>query len=70
MIAISALCFFVFGLSMHYELNSIFIIASLFLLNGIIASSRLVMKAHSGKELVIGYLAGMLPQIFMWYFWL
>lgn len=70
MIAISALCFFVIGLSVHFELNSTFTIASLFLLTGIIASSRLVMKAHSAKELVIGYLAGMLPQLFLWYFWL
>jgi hypothetical protein len=70
MIAISALSFFVIGLSVHFELNSTFIIASLFLLTGIIASSRLVMKAHTGKELVIGYIAGMLPQILLWYFWL
>jgi len=70
MIAISALSFFVIGLSVHFELNSTFIIASLFLLTGIIASSRLVMKAHTGKELVIGYSAGMLPQILLWYFWL
>lgn len=70
MIAISALSFFVIGLSVHFELNSTFIIASLFLLTGIIASSRLVMKAHTTKELVIGYIAGMLPQILLWYFWL
>jgi hypothetical protein len=70
MIAISALCFFVIGLSVHYETNSIFTIASLFFLTGIIASSRLVMKAHSSKELVIGYLTGMLPQLFLLYFWL
>ena len=70
MIAISALCFFVIGLSVHYETNSTFTIASLFLLTGIIASSRLVMKAHSLKELVIGYFAGMLPQLFLLYFWL
>lgn len=70
MIAISALCFFVIGLSIHFEVNSIFIIATLFFLTGIIATSRLVMKAHSPKELGVGYLAGMLPQLILWYFWL
>ena len=70
MIAISALCFFVIGLSIHFEVNSTFIIASLFLLTGIVATSRLVMKAHSPKELVIGYLAGILPQLFLYHFWL
>jgi len=70
MIAMSALSFFVIGLSMHNELNIIYSIASLFLITGIVASSRLVMKAHTIEELIIGYAAGMLPQILMWILWL
>jgi hypothetical protein len=70
MIALSALTFFVIGLSLHQQENGILIIAGLFFLTGIVASSRLVMKAHSPQELLIGYLAGMLPQIVLWYFWL
>ncbi len=70
LIAISALCFFVIGLSVHFELNSTILIAILFFLTGIIATSRLIMKAHSLNEVVIGFLAGMLPQLFFWYFWL
>jgi len=70
MVAMSALCFFVIGLSMHNELNIIYTIASLFLITGIVASSRLVMKAHTIEELIIGYISGMLPQILMWILWL
>jgi len=67
---ISTLTFFVIGLSLHNHKNAIAIIAVLFLLNGLIATSRFYMSAHSGKELSIGFLAGMLPQLAFWYFWL
>ncbi|MEC4004086.1 hypothetical protein OX283_005420 [Flavobacterium sp. SUN052] len=70
MIALSALSFFVIGISMHNELNIIYSIAMLFLLSGLVASSRLAMKAHSVNELVIGYISGMIPQMILWYFWL
>lgn len=70
LIAIGALCFFTIGLNMHYDMKNTVIIASLFFLTGIIASSRLAMKAHNVKELVIGYLSGIIPQIILWYFWL
>lgn len=67
---ISTITFFVIGLSLHNHKNAIAIISVLFLLNGLIATSRLYMNAHSGKELGIGFLAGMLPQMVLWYFWL
>jgi len=70
MIALSALTFFVIGMSMHHELNIIYTIAMLFVISGIVASSRLAMKAHTMQELMIGYLAGMLPQIVLFWFWL
>jgi hypothetical protein len=70
MIALSALTFFVIGTSMHHELNIIYTIATLFIISGIVASSRLAMKAHTMQELLIGYLAGMLPQIVLFWFWL
>jgi hypothetical protein len=70
MIGVSALTFFIIGLSLHYQINIIFSIAGLFFVSGIIATSRLYMKAHSIRELVIGYVIGMLPQLGFWYFWL
>lgn len=70
MIGISALTYFIIGLSVHNQVNIIYTIATLFLFTGIIASSRLYMKAHNLRELVIGYLIGMLPQLGVWYLWL
>jgi hypothetical protein len=70
MIGISAVTFFVVGLSLHTQTNSILLIAFIFFINGLIASSRLVMKAHTCKELIIGYTIGFLPQIFLWHYWL
>lgn len=70
MIGISALTFFVIGLSYHTQENNIPLIAGLFFTNGLIAASRLAMKAHTMIELLIGYLIGMLPQIALGYLWL
>lgn len=70
MIGISTLTFFVIGLSLQQTENSLPIIAALFLIHGLIASSRLQMQAHGGKELLIGFFTGALPQIILWYFWL
>lgn len=70
MTGISTLVFFVIGLSMHNHINAIYLISFLFLIVGIVAASRLQMQAHNGKELLIGFLSGMLPQIAFWFFWL
>lgn len=70
MIGISVLTFFCIGLSMHNQVNGTYLIAASFFVTGLIASSRLQMKAHSLKELAIGYAIGMLPQVGLWFFWL
>ena len=70
MIGISTLTAFVIGLSINNQINIINTIAFLILMNGVVASSRLMMKAHSNKELVLGFFSGMIPQLMLWYFWL
>jgi hypothetical protein len=70
MIGISALTVFIIGLSLKNEINTINLVAVFIILNGLVASSRLVMKAHTNKELLIGFLCGILPQIGMLYVWL
>jgi hypothetical protein len=64
------LLFFVIGLSLHSHVNILSTIAFLVLVTGFVASSRLYMKAHNYKELVIGFVSGMLPQMLLWFFWL
>jgi len=70
MLAISALTLFVIGLSIHNQMQNIYMIAFFVLMNGVVASSRLEMKAHTNKELVIGFLLGILPQLLLLRFWL
>ncbi|MEZ7499656.1 hypothetical protein QO200_13020 [Flavobacterium sp. Arc3] len=70
MMGISALTVFVFGLSLHYQTQNMFAITFLTITNGFVASSRLVMKAHTFKELIIGLFLGTIPQMFLLYLWL
>lgn len=70
MIGISSLTVFVMGISIHYEIVMINTIALLLICNGFVASSRLYMKAHTSSEIILGSIAGVLPQILLWYFWL
>jgi hypothetical protein len=70
MMGTASLFAFTIGLSMHNQVNAIYLISLLALANGIVAASRLEMQAHSGKELIIGSVCGLLPQLALWYFWL
>lgn len=70
MIAISSLTVFIIGLSLHLQIQNTFIIAFLILLNGFVASSRLEMKAHTNKELIIGFMLGAIPQLLLLVLWL
>lgn len=70
LVAISALTIFIIGLSIHNQTRNINLIAFLVLMNGVVASSRLEMKAHTPKELVIGFLLGIIPQLILLHLWL
>ncbi|MDP3681757.1 MAG: hypothetical protein Q8R22_13080 [Flavobacterium sp.] len=70
MIAISSLTVFIIGLSLHLQIQNTFTIAVLILLNGFVASSRLEMKAHTNKELIIGFMFGAVPQLLLLVLWL
>lgn len=70
MIGITILTAFIIGLSYHKQINSMFLFAFLIMVNLLVASSRLEMKAHTIKELIIGFISGLLPQMVLWYFWL
>ncbi|RZJ35677.1 MAG: hypothetical protein EOO51_04895 [Flavobacterium sp.] len=66
----AGLLFFLVGLSIHNQVNIINTIAFWLVANGFTATSRLYMKAHTPREIAAGFLAGMLPQVVLWYFWL
>lgn len=70
MAALGAMLFFFIGLSLHNQQNLIGFIALLLAVNGLVASSRLQMDAHSRHELVFGFAIGIIPQIALWQYWL
>nr|WP_315243407.1 hypothetical protein [uncultured Flavobacterium sp.] len=70
MMAISGCAVFVIGLNMHLQLHNPYWPALLILLTGIAATSRLEMNAHTYKELLIGFLIGIMPQVLFLYLWL
>lgn len=69
LLGITSFLSFVILLSIHTRNNYIPFIAFLVFVSGAVASSRLVMKAHTPKELVLGSLIGILPQLVFAYFW-
>jgi membrane-associated phospholipid phosphatase len=70
MLTISALTLFFIGLNIHNKKQNIILIIFLMISNGLVAWSRLEMKAHTPKELAIGFILGVIPQLLMWRFWL
>lgn len=70
MIGIATLAVFAIGFSLHSQTNILPLIALLILMNGIVAASRLYMKAHSVNEIAIGFFLGIIPQLALWYCWL
>jgi hypothetical protein len=68
--AISSLTIFVIGLNIHLQMQNPYWGAFLILMTGVVASSRLEMEAHTPKELLIGLLLGVLPQLLFLYLWL
>lgn len=70
MIGISALAVFAISVSLHAHERLIAPIVVLLLCNGLVATSRLTMKAHSQMELLLGTGIGVIPQLMLLWFWL
>lgn len=70
MMAISGFAIFVIGLNLHLHIQNPYWAAFLVLMTGVVASSRLEMEAHTPKELFIGLLIGVIPQLLFLYLWL
>ncbi len=70
LVGISSLTTFVVGLSINNQSNYLVLISVMILLNGIIATSRLEMKAHTLRELIFGFSIGFFSQMIVWKFWL
>ncbi|WP_179334284.1 hypothetical protein [Winogradskyella costae] len=70
MIAASGFFMFAVGLSLHYHININGTIALMMIILGAIGTSRLHLKAHTSKELILGLFTGLLPQLVLLNYWL
>jgi hypothetical protein len=70
MIAISSLTVFIIGINLHLQIQNFLTVAALLLINGLVATSRLEMKAHTNRELFLGFVLGIIPQFLLLALWL
>ena len=70
LLGMGSLLLFFIGLSIHFEINITLAIGTITLLSGLVASSRLYLKAHTITELLIGFIVGACSQLFVFKFWL
>lgn len=70
LIGVSSLFMYLITLSIHFEINLLMGICLFALILGLVASSRIYLKAHTRPELIIGLLIGLLSQLLTVRFWL
>lgn len=67
--AVSGLTCYAAFLSIHFQEKSVILIGILLLINGLVATSRLHLKAHTRNELIIGFFMGVIPQFTLMVYW-
>lgn len=70
LMGMGSLLMYLISLSIHFEINVVIAISALTLATGLVASSRLYLRAHSKSELLIGFIIGMVSQLMTLKFWL
>lgn len=70
MIGICGLFMFMIALAIHFHINILATVCLMLVLIGAVATSRLHMKSHNTKELIIGGFIGLLPQLLVIKYWL
>ncbi|GAA4939122.1 hypothetical protein GCM10023314_09740 [Algibacter agarivorans] len=70
MIAVSGVFMFFIALSIHFSININGTLALMAIIIGAVATSRLHLKAHTYKELIMGVFVGAIPQLTLVNYWL
>ncbi|WP_318542568.1 hypothetical protein [Marixanthotalea marina] len=70
MIAVCGLFMFLIVLSIHFSININGLLALMSIITGAVATSRLHLKAHNYKELLLGLFIGAIPQLILINNWL
>jgi len=70
LLGMGTLLTFMIALSIHFERNITLAISLFTLFTGLVATSRLYLKAHNRNELLIGFLIGSFSQLIILKYWL
>lgn len=70
MIAVSGVFMFFIALSIHFSININGVLAFMSIVTGAVATSRLHLKAHNYKEILLGFFIGVTPQLILVNNWL
>ncbi len=70
MTGIASLLMYLICLSVHFEINITIALSLTMLAVGLVATSRMYLKAHNKAELLIGLLVGLVSQLLTVKFWL
>lgn len=70
MMGAGSLLMFLVALSIHFEINIVLAISLFTFACGLLATSRLYLKAHSRSEVVVGFMLGFLCQLLTLKYWL
>ncbi|MFS4455926.1 hypothetical protein [Maribacter sp. 2304DJ31-5] len=70
MVGAGGLFMYLVSLSIHFETNVIMPISLFTLIIGVVATSRLYLRAHTKPELLIGLFIGLISQLLTVKFWL
>ncbi|WP_127846537.1 hypothetical protein [Psychroflexus aestuariivivens] len=69
-LGVSSLLVFVIGLSLSFQINLQNFIFILIFSIGLVSTARLKLGAHAASEVLFGFLAGIIPQIYFFQYWL
>ena len=70
MLSVSGVFMFFIALSIHFNININGTLALMCIIVGAVATSRLHLKAHTVKELIVGAFIGVIPQLILVNYWL
>ena len=70
MLGMGSFLMFLINLSIHFEINITIALSFFVLASGLVATSRLYLRAHTRMEVVIGFFLGAVSQLLTVSFWL
>ena len=70
MLGMGSFLMFLVNLSIHFEINITLALSFFVLASGLVATSRLYLRAHSRMEVVMGFFLGAMSQLLTVSFWL